>query len=104
MPEMAMPSGFSTMFSTRAYSSTAVSAPKPAAARRRRWRRAQAVTAKAPETIAASAPVGPASITSSTLLVTTSALTAATGRPPDQAGSVWGLWGVPPRTLGVEIA
>lgn len=55
--EMAMPSGFSTMFSTSAYVSTAVSSPKPVAADRRRRRTADTVTAKAPETIIARMPV-----------------------------------------------
>ena len=55
--EMAIPSGFSITLSTRAYSSTTVTSPKPSTARRLRPRRAARVTANAAETIIARMPV-----------------------------------------------
>ena len=55
--EMAMPSGFSTMFSTSAYSRISVSTANPAVAARCRRRAAEIVTATAPETIIARMPV-----------------------------------------------
>ena len=55
--EMAIPSGFSITLSTSAYSSTAVTTPKPALAHRCRCRWAHTVTAIAADTIMARIPV-----------------------------------------------
>ncbi len=52
-----MPSGFSRMFSTRAYSRMSVRTANPAAAGCCRYRYAEMVTATAPETIIARMPV-----------------------------------------------
>jgi hypothetical protein len=57
LKEMAMPSGFSSTFSTSAYTSTRVTRPNPATAAGRRRRRAATVTANAAETIMARMPV-----------------------------------------------
>ena len=55
--EITIPSGFSIMLSTRAYSRTRVTRPNPTVAGPWRRRRAVIVTAKAAETIMARIPV-----------------------------------------------
>ncbi len=76
--EMVMPSGFSLMFSTSAYSSTRVSTVKPTAARRCLFRIAETVTANAPETIMARNPVAYAPAWASTSALKTMARTTQT--------------------------